>query len=666
MDTSRETPNGRGATLRLSRNHRRMLLEESGIDPDIVTERGYRTTRSRAELIEFKTYQRRAGLVIPIFSPDGITRSAQLRPDRPRKDRKGKPLKYETPGGSRVVLDVHPRMRSRVCAGAEDLWLTEGIKKADALTSRGLPTVGLIGVWNGQRDGELLPCWDHVNKKRRINIVFDSDVIAKEGVRLALERQIGLLEACGANVRVVYLPDGENGEKLGVDDYLSAGHTVAELRALARRFDPADAGRIRLSRDEKLRAAVEDLGRRFWAEEWKGMGGHSDRDVALKLVEAAGRHGKVVEGGIRVERSWGTLEVESKVSRRTLSKAIRRLEIRGFLRRDNEGRREGRSGAFVLRANVNQYGGSTAGKGDSNAGVTKVASLGIHLRASIHHHLRVGGELGESVRVLPMPERAARAGPLAFTSPRLRWSSPARRPLLGTVEGTRKVRRGQREKARAAVTRLGKTRGAVLDALEDLGGMATLGELAASLRHKRPRDLRRRLFPMLEEAGIISVDDDLLVSLSDHWQESLEVARKIGGEIEAEELTRRRVKEKSRAYRERHKVSPDRHPANADADGWVEELRPEDPALPGDSLGLGASERNEVPVSELAAAVGGYLEINPGDACQWPSWLANCLWSEELVIGKPTAADVVAAIEELGGDTYLRLLLERAQKASAA
>lgn len=267
------------------------------------------------------------------------------------------------------------------------------------------------------------------------------------------------------------------------------------------------------------------------------------------------------------------------------------------------------------------------------------------------------------MRVLPMPERDEHAGFPAFTAPRLRWSSPARRPLLGTVEGTRKVRQGQREKARPAVKRLGKTRGAVLDALEDLGGTATLGEIAASLRHKRPRDLRRRLFPMLEEAGIISVDDDL-VTLSDDWLEAVDVARKVGGEIEAEELTRRRVREKSRAYRERHKVSPDRHPANADADGWAEELRPEDPALPVDASG--ASERDEAPVSPLAAAVGGYLEINPGDACQWPSWLANCLWSEELVIGKPTAADVVAAIEELGGDPYLRLLLDRSREAGAA
>jgi hypothetical protein len=84
------------------------------------------------------------------------------------------------------------------------------------------------------------------------------------------------------------------------------------------------------------------------------MGGHSDRDVALTLVEAARRYGKLAEGGIRVERSWGTPELESKVSRRTLSKAIGRLEERGFLRRDNEGRKADKAGAFVLRAGVNQ------------------------------------------------------------------------------------------------------------------------------------------------------------------------------------------------------------------------------------------------------------------------------------------------------------------------
>jgi hypothetical protein len=196
-------------TLKLSENHRKMLIGESSIAPDLVAERGYATVRSRTELLGFKKYQRRVpALLVPIYSPDGETTSAQLRPDNPRKDKKGKPLKYETPGESTVILDVHPRMRESVRYSTEDLWITEGIKKADSLASRDLPTVGLIGVWNWQRDGEMLPCWDYVRLEgRRVYIVFDSDVMEKENVQLALERLVGSLEDRGADVMVCYLPE---------------------------------------------------------------------------------------------------------------------------------------------------------------------------------------------------------------------------------------------------------------------------------------------------------------------------------------------------------------------------------------------------------------------------------------------------------------------------
>ena len=114
--------------------------------------------------------------------------------------------------------------------------------------------------------------------------------------------------------------------KTGVDDFLAAGHGIAELKMLARKFEAADVGRIRLSRDQKLRAAVEDLEHRFWAKEWKGMGGASARDVYLKLIETAKRHGKLVKDGIRIVKAQGPLAVEAKVSGRTLWKALNRLE----------------------------------------------------------------------------------------------------------------------------------------------------------------------------------------------------------------------------------------------------------------------------------------------------------------------------------------------------
>lgn len=70
-------------TLRLSSAHRRMLYAESGISPDVALERGYYTARNRSDVPEaFAGYQRRLGLVVPMYSPDGSTIGYQLRPDR--------------------------------------------------------------------------------------------------------------------------------------------------------------------------------------------------------------------------------------------------------------------------------------------------------------------------------------------------------------------------------------------------------------------------------------------------------------------------------------------------------------------------------------------------------------------------------------------------------
>ena len=95
-----------------------MLLEGYGIDPAIATERGYYTARSRSEVPEsFAHYQRRLGLMVPMFSPDGVTQGWQLRPNKPRS----KGPKYETPAGSEVLVDCHPRMLEKVRDGDEPL-----------------------------------------------------------------------------------------------------------------------------------------------------------------------------------------------------------------------------------------------------------------------------------------------------------------------------------------------------------------------------------------------------------------------------------------------------------------------------------------------------------------------------------------------------------------
>jgi hypothetical protein len=212
------------------------------------------------------------------------------------------------------------------------------------------------------------------------------------------------------------------------------------------------------------------------------------------------------------------------------------------------------------------------------------------------------------------------------------WSSPEFKPKRGTVKGTRKVRQGPPREPRPAVKRLGKIRGAILDALDSHGGPMFINELADALHRRRARDLRRRNLPMLEEAGIIEVDGDT-ISLADDWLDRLEEQRELGGEIEAEQTARRRYRERSRAYHSRRETKPDHHFANLGADGWVEDLVPADAPEP--------------ELSPLAAALEVYLERNPGDRNQPESWIANTLWCHDLYPGKATREKVAAALEEL-------------------
>jgi hypothetical protein len=271
------------------------------------------------------------------------------------------------------------------------------------------------------------------------------------------------------------------------------------------------------------------------------MGGHSARDVALKLIEAARRHGKVVDDGIRVKKAQGPLAIEAKVSSRTLWKAINRLEEWGFLYRDNEDRKEDKTGAFVLRANVRHYGGDR-------------------------------GPVNQATQPLQTFHR----GDLHLRAPRLRWSRPKFTPHRGMVERTRRVRQGVKLESRDRIVRLGKIRGAILDVLDAAGGSATLQEIAEALHRKRARDIRRRNLPLLEEAGILSVEDDVVI-LADNWLEALQVQRKLGKEVEADELAAVRHRLKSRAFHNRHKVKVDEAPVEdemrAHRDGYAERRR---------------------------------------------------------------------------------------------
>ena len=63
-------------------------------------------------------------------------------------------------------------------------------------------------------------------------------------------------------------------------------------------------------------------------------------------------------------------------------------------------------------------------------------------------------------------------------------------------------------------------------------------------------------------------------------------------------------------------------------------------------------------------AIHAYLQANPHDACQPLGWLGTTLWAFDFYPDKPTPTEARAAVDELGGEAYLRHALERAKGAA--
>ncbi len=259
----------------LSDRHRHMLEVESGIAPHVIAARGYYTETRPAALaaLGFGDYQGRPGLVMPQWTTAGVQVGYVLRPDNPRRDPKtGKAIKYETPQGIRPRLDVPPTVAAVLRDPTIPLDFTEGSKKADAAVSHGRFCISLNGVYGflgGKMGGHVvIPDFDDiVLVGRRCRIIYDSDVARKPSVRDALGRLVALLERRGAIVEVVYLPEGDDGAKVGLDDFYVARGTNADIDALARPWaaelplgtpDPDDpvevVARLQRERDEARRA----------------------------------------------------------------------------------------------------------------------------------------------------------------------------------------------------------------------------------------------------------------------------------------------------------------------------------------------------------------------------------------------------------------------------
>jgi hypothetical protein len=166
-------------------------------------------------------------LVFPYRNLQGeVNCYCRARPLRPRTIQ-GKDVKYESPKGVPPRPYFPAGSLDKLKDGKSPVYITEGEKKALALSQLALGAIGLGGVygWKVKDEESITPELQEVPwQSRQVFIIFDYD--EKEETRdqtnKAASHLAKLLTAAGATVCIVQLPPGRDGGKQGVDDYLVA------------------------------------------------------------------------------------------------------------------------------------------------------------------------------------------------------------------------------------------------------------------------------------------------------------------------------------------------------------------------------------------------------------------------------------------------------------
>lgn len=185
-------------------------------------------------------------LKIPYFNPTdlgkplaahakwpGFYRLRYLRPGGDSKD----DVRYTNEPASGVVAYFPPNVDwPKIVPDAEQtLIITEGELKAAKACKEGYPAIGLGGVWNFRSSTlglTFLPELELFNwVKRRVYIMYDSDVVLKTGVQEAMNSLAEELMNRGALPFIVYIPAGDDDRKQGLDDWCVAnpGLSISEL-----------------------------------------------------------------------------------------------------------------------------------------------------------------------------------------------------------------------------------------------------------------------------------------------------------------------------------------------------------------------------------------------------------------------------------------------------
>ena len=210
-------------------------VQNSGLSLDTLSANGVHSevnVQNMAELLNRSQTDTccRGGLVFPYRDlegkDDGFNR---VRPHYPRTNKNGKLVKYEHPAGVGNRAYFPAATLSALNDPSTPIIITEGEKKALALSQiNSGAVVGLGGVYNWKNKGKesLIDDLQQINwTDRTVFIVFDYDwkAVTRKNVSKAKKRLAAALRKAGAReVCDVVLPPSKDRGKQGVDDFLVA------------------------------------------------------------------------------------------------------------------------------------------------------------------------------------------------------------------------------------------------------------------------------------------------------------------------------------------------------------------------------------------------------------------------------------------------------------
>lgn len=235
------------AKRKLKSEQRKVLYKGSNILREVVKARGYYTVKKtaiaklvRKKLLDRKILDGTSWMGIPVLRPDGVKHGEIIRVF----GGSGK-AKYIWPTGRRNAADINPLCYQWLGDMSVPVVFTEGIKKADAILSASIReetpvvVVALNGCWGWRaRDSgarTAVPDFSDIPlDERTVYVVSDSDYRSNDNVREGWNGLASYVTSkMGIKKALVVIPPVAGAEKVGADDFLAAGHSLAELLANA-------------------------------------------------------------------------------------------------------------------------------------------------------------------------------------------------------------------------------------------------------------------------------------------------------------------------------------------------------------------------------------------------------------------------------------------------